>query len=120
MADVTGEEGRFWLGEARNGTVAGRLGFVCEPGTDGVNRFYLVTLATCLRRQARHFAVIRPFHRLGVHAMIRHALAGAGHQNRGSAALRIQPPSPARWPAARAGLSMCICSAAASSNTWSR
>jgi hypothetical protein len=73
---LDGDEDRFWLGEARDGMIAGHLAFVREPGPDGLNRFHLVTAATYLRWQARiYFTVIRPFHHLVVHTMARHALA---------------------------------------------
>ncbi|MGE4421120.1 MAG: DUF2867 domain-containing protein [Pseudodesulfovibrio sp.] len=75
---LDGEEERFWIGEARDGMIAGHLAFVREPGPDGLNRFHLVTAATYLRWQARiYFTVIRPFHHLVVHTMARHALAEA-------------------------------------------
>lgn len=79
---VAGEEDRFWLGEARDDMIVGCLGFVCEPGQDGINRFHLITTATYLRWQARiYFNVIRPFHHLVIHAMARHILAEAKHRN---------------------------------------
>jgi hypothetical protein len=75
---VDGDEERFWLGEARDDMIAGHLAFVREPGQDGRNRFRLATAATYLRRRARvYFFIIRPFHRLVVHAMASHALAEA-------------------------------------------